>query len=58
MKFNIELHPKAEKKARDLLRKNPELIPEFQEYRRILAEEPHKFPKKESLNHIEFRVLL
>jgi mRNA-degrading endonuclease RelE of RelBE toxin-antitoxin system len=37
---------KAEKKAKDLLRKNPELIPEFQEYRRILSEEPYKFPKK------------
>lgn len=48
-RFNIELHPKAEKKAKDLLRKNPELIPEFQEYRRILSEEPYKFPKKKGL---------
>lgn len=60
MTFEIELHPKAAKEAKEMLILNPELALEFRQYLEVLAQEPYKFPKKKgklkSCRAINFQV--
>lgn len=44
--FKVIFHPKAEKEAKELLRKNKKFIDQFQQYLQLLATKPYEYPKK------------
>jgi mRNA-degrading endonuclease RelE of RelBE toxin-antitoxin system len=44
--YKVQFHPKAEKEAKELLRKHKKFITPFREYLQSLETQPHIYPKK------------